>query len=211
MAERSYGQNCPIARALDILGERWTLLILRELLGGPRRYADLRAELPSIATNLLSQRLRLLVAEGVIEQSEVPPPVARTFYRLSDAGWRYVPPLIGALAAFGAERLSPDSVPVSPLTGFLAGVLLGFDTHRAREVDEDYRIDLDGRIFDIGVRHGALSGARGTPAVLVRAHASDLVRWRRSCGAAPFPRLESDGPAEAMARFTSVFGLGATV
>ena len=55
---RSYQQNCPIAKGLDVLGERWTLLILRELIGGPRRYGDLRAQLPGIATNLLADRLR---------------------------------------------------------------------------------------------------------------------------------------------------------
>ena len=58
VSARNYNQNCPIARGLDALGERWTLLILRELLGGPRRYGDLRAELPGIATNLLAVRLR---------------------------------------------------------------------------------------------------------------------------------------------------------
>ena len=57
-ARRSYNQNCPIAKGLDVLGERWTLLILRELIGGPRRYGDLRAQLPGIATNLLADRLR---------------------------------------------------------------------------------------------------------------------------------------------------------
>jgi len=62
---RSYQQNCPIAKGLDVLGERWTLLILRELIGGPRRYGDLRAQLPGIATNLLADRLRELEAAGL--------------------------------------------------------------------------------------------------------------------------------------------------
>jgi DNA-binding HxlR family transcriptional regulator len=207
MAMRSYGQNCPIASALDLLGERWTLLILRELMGGPRRYADLRAALPGIATNLLSERLRLLAGEGIIEQVEVPPPVSRTLYQLSGTGWRYVPPVIGGLAAFGSGRLPPDPGQASPLTGFLIGVLLGFDSHHAAEVDEDYRVIVDGRIFDIGVRRGVLCSPRGTPAVQLRAQARDLVRLRRGHGAAPTAQIELRGPEPATARFLSVFGL----
>jgi DNA-binding HxlR family transcriptional regulator len=180
MASRSYGQYCPIAKALDVLGDRWTLLVLRELLGGPRRYSDLRAELPGIATNLLSDRLRQLAAEGLVEQFEMPAPMARTLYRLTDAGWKYVPPVIGALARFGSGRLGPEpGRAITPLTGFLAGVLLGFDGRRARNTDEDYRAVIDGRVFDFGVRDGCLTAARGTPAAELRAHASDLAEGRR--------------------------------
>ncbi|EUA91930.1 hxlR-like helix-turn-helix family protein [Mycobacterium ulcerans str. Harvey] len=72
MSARNYNQNCPIARGLDILGERWTLLILRELVGGPRRYGDLRAELAGIATNLLAQRLAELQERGLVDRTELP-------------------------------------------------------------------------------------------------------------------------------------------
>ncbi|HEY9304592.1 MAG TPA: helix-turn-helix domain-containing protein, partial [Mycobacterium sp.] len=88
---KSYNQNCPVAKGLDILGERWTLLILRELFGGPRRYSDLRAELPGIATNLLAERLKELQDAGLVDRAELPPPVARTVYSLSDVGWQRVP------------------------------------------------------------------------------------------------------------------------
>ena len=93
-ARRNYNQNCPIARGLDVLGERWTLLILRELVGGPRRYGDLRAQLPGIATNLLADRLRELEEAGLVDRTELPPPVARTVYTLSEVGWHKVPPVI---------------------------------------------------------------------------------------------------------------------
>ena len=83
---RSYHQNCPIAKGLDVLGERWTLLILRELIGGPRRYGDLRAQLPGIATNLLADRLRELEDAGLVDREELPPPIARTVYTLSETG-----------------------------------------------------------------------------------------------------------------------------
>src|SRR6185312_2870651 len=79
-AQKTYNQNCPVAKALDVLGERWILLILRELIGGPRRYIDLRAELSGIASNLLADRLRGLEQAGLVERTELPPPIARTVY-----------------------------------------------------------------------------------------------------------------------------------
>src|SRR5438270_8680498 len=102
---KSYKQNCPIATGLDVLGERWTLLILRELLGGPRRYSDLRAELPGIATNLLAERLKELTEAGLVDRAELPPPIARTVYRLSDVGWQRALPILQSLARFGLDRL----------------------------------------------------------------------------------------------------------
>lgn len=212
MSARSYGQYCPIATALDLLGDRWTLLILRELLGGPRRYSDLRAELPGIATNLLSDRLRLLAAEGLAEPFEVPAPMARTLYRLTDAGWQYIPPVIAALARFGADRLGAEpGREISPLTGFLTAIVVGFDSHRARTVDEDYRAVIDEREFDFGVRHGRMCAPRHAPSVELRARASDLAEGRRhGAGALPASRVELLGQASATARFLSLFGLKLT-
>ena len=99
---RNYNQNCPIARGLDVVGERWTLLILRELVGGARRYGDLRAELPGIATNLLAERLKELQDAGLVERADLPAPIGRTVYTLSDDGWRLVLPILGAVAALSA-------------------------------------------------------------------------------------------------------------
>ena len=176
---RSYNQDCPIANGLDVLGERWTLLILRELAGGPRRYSDLRAQLPGIATNLLAQRLDELQQAAVVERTELPPPIARTVYTLSDDGWRLVPPILGAVARFGLQtmRFSTEESR-SPLNGFLVGVLLGFDSVAAREVEATYRAQIDGRIFDFAVTGGRLAAARHQPDVTLSASASDLVTAR---------------------------------
>src|SRR6201997_5307800 len=111
---RNYNQNCPIALGLDVLGERWTLLILRELVGGPRRYSDLRAQLPGIATNLLAQRLEELQQSGVVERTDLPPPIARTVYTLSDDGWRLVLPILGAVAQFGLQTVAPSVEAATP-------------------------------------------------------------------------------------------------
>lgn len=84
---RSYGQYCGLARALDVIGDRWTLLIVRELLlQGPARYTDLRHGLPGIATNLLVDRLRELEEAGIVAREEAPPPIAATLFRLTPRG-----------------------------------------------------------------------------------------------------------------------------
>jgi hypothetical protein len=169
----------------------------------------LRGELPGIATNLLSDRLRLLTAEGLVEQFEVPAPVARTMYRLSDAGWQYIPPVIAALARFGFVRLGIEpGGEISPLTGFLTAFVAGFNSHSARMVDEDYRAVIDGRDFDFGVQQGQLRGPRQGPSVELHARASDLVETRRQRGGAlPASRVELRGESAATAQFLSVFGL----
>src|SRR5262245_6854806 len=135
---RHYSQNCPIALGLDVLGERWTLLIVRELIGGPRRYGDLRGELPGIATNLLATRLRELEQAGLIERSELPPPAARTVYTLSEAGWRKLLPVIQAVATFGLDMVESNESALTPLNAFLAGILLGFD--RSTDLNASYRV-----------------------------------------------------------------------
>ncbi|WP_019925638.1 helix-turn-helix domain-containing protein [Nocardia sp. BMG111209] len=211
---RSYDQNCPIAKGLDALGERWTLLIFRELLGGARRYSDLRAELPGIATNLLADRLRELEESGLIERTELPPPVARTVYSMSETGWRRVFPVLQSLAWFGLPMVAPpdDGADATPLNGFLAGVLLAFDPSHAPADATGYQATIGGRVFEFSVRDGILGPGRAAPAVRLTAGAGDLVRFRS--GTAELrrelsPRLRFDGDAEAVDRFRRMFALSA--
>jgi DNA-binding HxlR family transcriptional regulator len=209
---RSYGQDCPIANGLDVLGERWTLLILRELVGGPRRYSDLRAQLPGIATNLLAQRLDELQQAGIVERNELPPPIARTVYTLSDDGWRLVLPIIGAVARFGLQTMSPSVEGArSPLNGFLVGVLLGFDPIGAAGVEATYRVQIDGRSFDFAVTGGRLAGAQHEPDVTLSASPSDLVTARLGSTAAQrltaLRRLRFDGDHDDIDTMRMVLGL----
>jgi DNA-binding HxlR family transcriptional regulator len=179
MPTRNYNQNCPIARGLDVLGERWTLLILRELVGGPRRYGDLRAGLPGIATNLLAERLKELQDDGLVDRTDLPAPIGRTVYTLSDLGWRRVLPILQSMAWFGLDRLDPiDSGPVSPLNGFLAGILLGFNSGSAAGLETTCRVEIDGRRFEFRITQGRLAGAHGEPSVTITASAADLVTAR---------------------------------
>jgi DNA-binding HxlR family transcriptional regulator len=181
---RSYNQNCPIARGLDVLGDRWTLLILRELVGGPRRYADLRAELAGIATNLLADRLRELDDAGLVDRTELPPPVARTVYTLSETGWRKVLPVIKAVATFGLDLLEPADSAITALNGFLAGILLGFDPARAVGLVASYRVEIDDRRFEFGLAGVSLTAAKESPSVTATATAADLITARLAATAA---------------------------
>jgi DNA-binding HxlR family transcriptional regulator len=212
---RNYNQNCPIARGLDILGERWTLLILRELLGGPRRYGDLRAELPGIATNLLAERLKELQDAGLVDRAELPAPIGRTVYTLSDMGWQRVLPILQSFAWFGLDRLDPvEDGPVSPLNGFLAGILLGFNSVSAAGLEATYRVEIDGRRFEFAVTQGHLTAAHGEPSVTVTASAADLVTTRLGAGeaerTAALRRINFKGDPDAIDALRTAFSLAAS-
>ncbi|MEE2852562.1 MAG: helix-turn-helix domain-containing protein [Actinomycetota bacterium] len=211
-SRRNYNQNCPIARGLDVLGERWTLLILRELVGGARRYGDLRAELPGIATNLLAERLKELQDAGLVERADLPAPIGRTVYTLSDLGWQRVLPILQGLAWFGVDHLDPiGGAPVSPLNGFLAGILLGFNPDGAAGLESTYRVEIDGRRFEFAVTQGRLGAGRGEPAVTVTAAAADLVTARLGADIgernAALRRIEYDGDAAAVRALRTAFAL----
>jgi len=103
---RSYGQYCSVAKALDVIGDRWTLLVVRELLlQGPCRYTDLKNGLPGVATNLLSDRLRDLEAAGLVRREEAAPPVAATLFHLTEAGAE-LEPVLDALGAWGIRYMT---------------------------------------------------------------------------------------------------------
>lgn len=124
---KSYQQYCSVARALDTVGDRWTLLVVRELLAlGPSRYSDLKRGLPGIATNLLADRLKAMEAEGLVERYEAPPPVAATLFRLTDRG-RGLRSVLHALAEWGLEQMTAGPGPedaVQPQWAALLGGLM---------------------------------------------------------------------------------------
>ncbi|MFZ0388500.1 MAG: helix-turn-helix domain-containing protein [Solirubrobacteraceae bacterium] len=112
--KRSYEDSCGIARALDAVGERWALLVVRELLLGPKRFTDLRTGLPRIGPDMLAARLRELEDAGLVAQRRLAPPAARTVYELTPRG-RELEPVLHALGRWGSRQmLSPDPPPLSP-------------------------------------------------------------------------------------------------
>jgi len=104
MPRRSYAHYCAIARSLDVIGERWTLLIIRELLPGPRRYTELHADLPGISTDVLAARLKEMEADGLVERHRIAPPTPAWVYDLTSRG-RGLLPVLGALARWGSDLL----------------------------------------------------------------------------------------------------------
>lgn len=109
---RSYRDRCPIARALDVVGERWALLTVRELLFGPQRFSDLRRGLPGASTNVLTDRLRELEAHGVLCRRVLPPPAASSIYELTDRG-HALQGVLDALGAWGASEPAPQHASLS--------------------------------------------------------------------------------------------------
>lgn len=100
MARFRYAQFCPVARAVELLGERWTLLIGRELLIGPQRFSDLLRRLPGLSSSVLSNRLASLEERGLVARRELPPPAPASVYEFTEAG-RALKPLLYELARFG--------------------------------------------------------------------------------------------------------------
>ncbi|MFE4328330.1 MULTISPECIES: winged helix-turn-helix transcriptional regulator [unclassified Streptomyces] len=102
---RSYDQFCATARSLDSVGDRWTLLIVRELLAGPRRYTDLHADLPGVSTDVLASRLKDMEQGGLVTRRRLPPPAAASVYELTERGHGLLP-VLAALAEWGAPALT---------------------------------------------------------------------------------------------------------
>ena len=115
---KRYEQYCPVAHALDLVGERWALLVVRELMHGPKRYTDLVEHLPGIGTNILASRLRDLEAGGIVTKRRLPPPAASRVYELTEYG-QGLRPAIRELALWGARSLGPPTVRDELFDGWL--------------------------------------------------------------------------------------------
>lgn len=161
MAERSYNQYCGIAHALDVVGERWTLLIIRELLMGPRRFKDLQEGLPGIGTNLLSDRLKKLQEYGIIRQRELPPPAASTVYELTDTG-RELQPVLESLGDWGTRFLgSPDEDEVFNPRWLLLALKTKFQPEKTRGVDKVIVFDIDDEVLYAHIHDGEIETRQG--------------------------------------------------
>ncbi|MFD3337023.1 winged helix-turn-helix transcriptional regulator [Streptomyces sp. NPDC058700] len=150
---RSYDQHCAAARALDLVGDRWTLLVVRELLAGPRRYTDLHADLPGVSTDMLAGRLKDMEAAELVTRRRLPPPASAFVYELTPRG-RELQPVLRALAAWGAPELGEprptDAVRAHwyaiPLLGVLAGMGEGVVQVTLDEGEFHVRVGDDGSV-----------------------------------------------------------------
>ncbi|HEY7380429.1 MAG TPA: helix-turn-helix domain-containing protein [Gaiella sp.] len=119
---KRYDQYCPVAHALDLVGDRWALLVVRELMHGPKRYTDLAEHLPGIGTNILAARLRDLEQSGIVAKRRLPPPAASRVYELTDYG-RGLRSVMRELALWGARSLGPPTADDELFPGWLANAL----------------------------------------------------------------------------------------
>jgi DNA-binding HxlR family transcriptional regulator len=156
---RSYGDACAIARALDVIGERWALLIVRELLLAPQRFSDLRHSLSGASSNLITDRVRELEARGVLHRYKLPPPAASWVYDLTDWG-RELEPIVLSLGAWAMHvPLPPD-----PTLSATSVLLYLRGSARPEGPPATLRIDLDDRPWTIRTATGRLQIDPAAPA-----------------------------------------------
>jgi DNA-binding HxlR family transcriptional regulator len=183
VTSRTYQQYCPLAEALDAVGERWSLLIVRELLGGPKRYTDLRNGLGAVSPTLLSARLEDLEAAGLVQQQIIPPPAARTVYALTDEG-KSLGPVVLALTRWGMRRLSePDPRhPPRPLMAARSALFAYADPKRLDASSRIYEVRVDGQPFTLTISKEAVElhdGPTDDIDLVISVGAADLIRMRR--------------------------------
>jgi DNA-binding HxlR family transcriptional regulator len=210
---RTYGDACGMARALDVVGERWALMVVRELLLGPKRFTDLRAGLPHASPNVLSQRLRELEQAGIVRRRKLPPPAASQVYQLTDRGAELAP-VLDALGTWGARlplpgpdaRMSFDAHILSFRTLFDPALADGLDARlELRLGEQTFRAEVSGGEFEIVAGESPAPDAVITADVgtlLAVAHGrADLAEVEAAGG------LEIEGDREAAEHFLRLFPL----
>jgi DNA-binding HxlR family transcriptional regulator/putative sterol carrier protein len=212
MAEHCYQQYCALARTLDVAGDRWTLLIVRELAPGPRRFTDLLDGLPGISRNLLTERLRALERDGIIARQELPPPAARQVYALTDDG-RDLAVAMAPLIAWGARRIGDRKPAESFRARWPAVAMAGLaDREAAKGVSESYQYLVGDSAFHFTVDDGSIQlhdGRAQDPAVIL---ATDEETWAdiasgklTASSAAATGALTVAGDPEAAKRLGKIF------
>jgi DNA-binding HxlR family transcriptional regulator len=152
---RRYGQACSIARALDVVGERWNLLIVRELMLGPRRFKDLQSMLPSMGTNRLTARLRELEAANVLSKNRLPPPADVPVYELTAFG-EGLRPVLTALAAWGSALPPDESIDLATARPELYAMAIADTSDQSLTAGrhEAYQLEVDQAVFHVRVDDG---------------------------------------------------------
>lgn len=213
-ARRTYADSCGIARALDIVGERWALLVVRELLHGPKRFTDLRTGLPRVGPDMLAARLRELEEAGVVRRGALPPPAASKIYELTEWGAELAPALV-ALGRWGSRTPLPDQPPPLGIDAAIVALETTFDPDAAGWVDAVYQLTLADQAFTLEVTAGRLEVTRGhapagvTPVSSIETDTATLaaVLWHGDSleRAVSEGALRIQGDAEEAARLTLMF------
>jgi DNA-binding HxlR family transcriptional regulator len=207
---RTYGQQCGIARGLDFVGERWAMLVIRDLILGPKRFTDLQESLPGIATNVLTQRLKQLEADGVVQRRKLPPPAASTVYELTEYG-RELEPVLLAFGRWGARSLGPPTGDEVTRPEWFGVALKAFFTADAAEgVDATVALRFDDGALTLAIRDGRLDVSVGSPdqADLTLTAPAPAMLVAFLSGAAGPGGLAPDGDEALLARLPSIFPFG---
>jgi DNA-binding HxlR family transcriptional regulator len=204
MAARNYGEYCGLARALELVGERWGLLVIRELLPGPKRFTDLTNGLPRIPSNVLSGRLKELEQAGVVERRILPRPSGAVVYELTDYG-RELDAAMLALARWGTRAIGAprEGDSVSP-AGLMLGLRANFRPHAAGDQELTFEIRFGEMIVHARVAGGAVTvdeGPAEQPDLTI--HADPSLRDVMAGGTSETIELEGD-PA-LLDRFVELF------
>lgn len=195
-SRRQYHDACGTAHALDLIGERWALLIMRELMLGPRRFGDLRRSLPGISANVLAQRLEGLEVAGVLDRKRLPPPASVQVYELTAWGLE-AEPIVSAMGRWGARSPMQDvSMPLSAVSMMLSFRTM-FDARKAGDADISVQFVIGEEAFWMTVRNAALSSDRGlleTPDLVIEGKPEAIAGL--VYGLAERKRLEDEGRLE---------------
>jgi DNA-binding HxlR family transcriptional regulator len=212
---RGYHQFCPAASALDVVGERWTLLVIRELLVGPKRYTDLQEGLPGIGPNVLAARLRSLESAGLIEKRRLPPPAASTVYELTELGVG-LRPVMAELFRWGLRVIgAPSGHDALKASWWLPAIQAGARAQALpADVDDVYEIRVGDEIITVmakGARIDVREGPSESPDVVLGTDHETFIELGRgrisATEAVESGRLTVEGDPAAAERCAALFGL----
>ena len=211
--KRTYGDRCGVARALDVVGERWALLVVRELLLGPKRFTDLRAGLPHVGPDVLAQRLRELEQSEIVRRGTLPPPAGSRIYELTERG-RALEPVVLALGRFGSvapfppgeAKIGVDAVVIALKSLFAPGAADGpAASYELRLGEQRFAIDVVDRRIEVA------RGAASAPGAIIETDPGTLasVLWhgRELDEARRAGDLAIEGDRRAATRFLALFPL----
>jgi DNA-binding HxlR family transcriptional regulator/putative sterol carrier protein len=216
--KRSYGDACGIARALDVVGERWALMVVRELLLGPKRFTDIRAGLPHTSPDVLAQRLRDLEAAGVVHHRRLPPPYGSQVYELTPSG-RALEPVLIALGRWGGVHAAPPSDEMCmSLDAHIVSLRTLFDPERAGDFAARVELRLGEERFHVAIADGEVETGRIAPGeelpdadAVIEAHPMTLLEvlhgHRRLADALAAGTIRLSGDKRKARRFTELFPL----
>ncbi|AUL16733.1 winged helix-turn-helix transcriptional regulator [Bordetella bronchiseptica] len=212
--KRSYEDGCAGAHALDLVGERWALLVVRELLLGPKRFTDLRKGLPGISPNVLTQRLTELEAVAVLRRRKLDPPAGAWVYELTDWG-RELEPVILQLGKWGARSPALPREAGLSVDSLVLSFRAMFDPRAAARLTATYELVLDGQHFWARVENGQIALLRGRaparPDATIEASPNALAALVYDDGdldaAVAAEQLRYSGPRASIARFLGLFTL----